>query len=417
MITFKAIIIPNNRKSDGTYPVKIRVTYNRKSRRLKTTLICKPTDLTRSLKIKNADIISKADNLILKMRKVTNEFSSFELEGKDIDWVVAKIKSSLSEENFELDFFEWGEKHIKSKSLPTQKAYERAMNSFERFLGKRSIDINDITKMMLLDFMEYIDKEPKMYYKKSEKRCIKLKKQKVSKAASSLFIMKLQHIYNAAKERFNDEDSGKIVIPKSPFSSIKKVFPSGEQAQDALDRAIMQKIILAKTDDPCVRAALDAFVVSFGLMGVNLADMYFATPFKGERWIYNRRKITSRKAEMRVDIPSQIIPYLRRLQEHDDQSWWLPDLHRIGAKKDTCTEKLNDYLRRWQKKEEIEDFTMYAARHSWSQYARDLGNDLASVNECLCHKDNLDMGRIYASLSWEQKNDINRQVLESFVWE
>ena len=419
MITFKAIVIPNNKKSDGTYPVKIRVTYNRKSRRLKTTLVCKPTDLTRSLKIKSADIISKTDDLILKMRKVTNELSSFELEGKDVDWVVAKIKSSLSEENFELDFFEWGEKYIKqTKSLSTQKAYERAMNSFERFLGKRSIDINDITKTMLLDFMEYIDKEPKMYYKKSKKGCVESKKQKVSKAASSLFIMKLQHIFNAAKERYNDEDSGKILIPRSPFSSIKKVFPSGDQAQDALDRAIMQKMILAKTDDPSVRTALDAFIVSFGLMGVNLADLYFAHPFEGKKWIYYRKKITSRKAEMRVVIPEQIQPYLQRLQEGEDKEWWLPKLHKVGSKKHTCNKSLNIYLRRWQEKEKIEDdFTFYAARHSWAQYARDLGHDLASVNECLCHKDSLEMGRIYASLSWEQKNDINKEVIESFVWE
>ena len=418
MITFKAIVIPNNKKSDGTYPVKIRVTYERKSRRLKTTLVCKSSDLTRSLKIKNADIISKADELIRKMRKVTNDLSSFDLDGKDVDWVVAKIKDSLSEEKFELDFFQWGEKYIKCKSLSTQKAYERALNSFERFLGKRTIDINDITKIMLLDFMEYIDKEPKMYYKKSEKGCIKSKKQKVSKAASSLFIMKLQHIFNAAKDRYNDEDSGKIAIPRSPFSSIKKVFPSGDNAQQPLDRAIIQKIILAETDDPSVRTALDAFIVSYGLMGVNLADMYSAKPFKGNTWVYNRKKITSRKAEMRVVIPGQIEPFLQRLQASEDNEWWLPELHRIGAKKHTCNEKLNDYLRRWQKSEGLEDldFTFYAARHSWAQHARDLGHDLASVNECLCHKDSLEMGRIYASLSWEQKNDINKAVLESFEW-
>jgi integrase len=181
----------------------------------------------------------------------------------------------------------------------------------------------------------------------------------------------------------------------------------------------MQKIILAKTDNPSVRTALDAFIVSFGLMGANLADLYLATPFQGDKWVYNRKKITSRKAEMRVVIQPQILPYLERLKNGDDKEWWLPELHRLGAKKHTCNEKLNDYLRRWQKSEglESEDFTFYAARHSWGQYARDLGNDLASVNECLCHKDNLEMGRIYASLSWEQKNDINKSVLDSFMWE
>ncbi len=57
MITFKAIIIPNNRRKDGTYPVKIRVTFKGVARRLPTTLVCKSQDLTRGNKIKNADIL------------------------------------------------------------------------------------------------------------------------------------------------------------------------------------------------------------------------------------------------------------------------------------------------------------------------------------------------------------------------
>lgn len=37
MITFKPIVIPGNRRKDGTYPVKIRVTFKGKSRRLAVT--------------------------------------------------------------------------------------------------------------------------------------------------------------------------------------------------------------------------------------------------------------------------------------------------------------------------------------------------------------------------------------------
>lgn len=420
MITLKAIVIPNNRRKDGTYPVKIRVTYKGVSRRLATAMVCKPTDLTRSLKIKNADILSQADKIIIGMRDVIKDISPFELEDKDVDWVVRKIKDKLSGERFRLDFFEWSEKFLKQKSLSTRKAYERALNALERFLGKRELDVNDITKMMLLDFMDYVDAEPKMHFNRKTKEFEKTDKEKVAKASSSIHLMKLQHLFNAAKDRFNDEDADNIRIPRSPFDTIKKVFPSGDQAQDALPREVMQMIISAQTDNPQIRVALDAFVVSFGLMGANLADLYLASPFPGNRWIYNRAKITSRKAEMRVDIPPQIEPYLQRLRDGGESQWWLPELHRIGAKKHTCNEKINDNLRRWQKANKengVEDFTFYAARHSWGQYARDLGHDLASVNECLCHKDNLEIGRVYASLSWEQKNDINKSVIDSFVWE
>ena len=138
MITFKAIVISNNRRKDGTYPVKIRVTYKGVSRRLATAMVCKPTDLTRSLKIKNADILSQADKIIIEMRNVIKDISPFELEDKDVDWVVRKIKDKLSGEKFRLDFFEWSEKYLKQKSESTRKAYERALNALERFLGKRN---------------------------------------------------------------------------------------------------------------------------------------------------------------------------------------------------------------------------------------------------------------------------------------
>jgi site-specific recombinase XerD len=419
MITYKPIIIPNNRKKDGTYPVKIRVYLNGKVRRLPTNLVCEQKDLTRSLHIKNPDILKKADVLIKRMRAITDQYSVQDLEKRSIDWLVIRINEGLKGEHFSLDFFEWGEKYILSKNLATRKAYERALNALERFLGERELDINDITKMMLLDFVEFVEKEPKMYYDRTNKVFVPTKKEKVAKTSSSLHLMKLQHIFNAAKDRYNDEDSDTIRIPRSPFDSIKKVFISGGKGQKALDRKVIQMLINAHAETDSERVAIDAFLVSFALMGANLADLYFATPVAGDLWTYNRLKTTDRrqdKAEMRVAIPPQIHPHLQRLQSDEDGGWWLPELHRIGEKKQTCNEKINDALRRWQKRNGVEDFTFYSARHSFATIARELGYDLASINECLCHKDNLEMGRIYASLTWEQKNAINKAVVESFEW-
>lgn len=421
MITFEPIIIPNNKRNDGTYPVKIRIYYNGKCRRLPTTLVCYPSDLTRtkrkSLKMKkDCPQKTKAQELIKRMRVFTDPLTMYDLEGKDVDWVVQKIKEGLNEEKFHLDFFEWGEKYIEQKKPETRKAYIRALNALERFLKVRTLDINSITKMMLIEFMEFVDAEPKMRYDRNTGQIVPSRFERVPKAASSLLVMKLGHIYESAKERYNDEDSDLIRIPKSPFKSIRKVFPVGEQGQEPLDKKIMQRIISAKTDDPKIRTALDAFIVSFALMGANLADLYVAKPFQGNRWSYYRAKITSRKAEMRVDLPPELLPYIYRLQEGEQKEYWLPKLHELGKTKRICNHGINMYLRKWQKSEGLDDFTFYAGRHSWGQYARDLGHDLASVNECLCHKDNLEMGRIYASLTWEQKNAINKAVVDSFEW-
>ena len=128
MITFKAIIIPGNRRKDGTYPVNIRVTFKGKTRRLATTLVCTPGDLTRTLKIKNATILNKSDALIARMRDAVNDLSPFDLETQDVDWVVRHIKASLTKEDFHLDFFEWSDRYIMTKTETTRRAYSCALN-------------------------------------------------------------------------------------------------------------------------------------------------------------------------------------------------------------------------------------------------------------------------------------------------
>lgn len=416
MITFKAIIIPNNRRKDGTYPVKIRVTFKGVSRRLPTTLVCKSTDLTRGNRIKNASILSKSDLLITEMREAIKDISPFDLEIRDVDWVVNHIREKLSEDNFKLDFFEWGEKYIPSKTPSTQRAYVASLNALERFLGERKLDINDINRMMLLDFVDYIDNEPKMRRNPATGEFSTCKGEKIPRAASSRHLMKLQHMYNAAKERFNDEDSGRIVIPRSPFDKIVKVFPPS-QGQKNLGQPLMQRIISAQTSDPIVRYCLDAFIVSFGLMGANMADLYYAVPFEG-MWVYNRQKTRTRRAdhaEMRVEIPEELKPYISRLQSHKG-AWWLPTLHYIGHDKDLCSARVNRGLKKWCDDNEISVFTFYAARHTWASLARKAGVEKATIDECLCHKGDFVMADIYAERSWELMTEANKKVLQLFSW-
>lgn len=417
MITFKAIIIPNNRRKDGTYPVKIRVTFKGVSRRLPTTLVCKSTDLTRGNRIKNADILSKSDELINRMRSAVKDISPFDLDARDVDWVVSKIKDRLTEANFHLDFFEWCDRYILSKSKPTQGAYSAALNTLERFLGRRTLDINDITRLMLLDFVDYVDNEPKM--RKDPKTGVysACRTAKIPKAASSRHLMKLQHMFNAAKDRYNDEDTDRIVIPKSPFDKITKVFPPS-RGQKNLGKELMQKIISYQTSDLSIRHALDIFIVSFGLMGANMADLYSATPV-ADLWIYNRQKTRTRradKAEMRVDIPSVLHPYIQRLQAEDNKGWWLPVLHEMGRTTDYCTGKVNNYLKRWCEENGVPAFTFYAARHTWASLARKAGVEKATIDECLVHKGSFDVTDIYAERSWELMQDANRKVLAMFEW-
>lgn len=415
MITFKAIIIPGNRRKDGTYPVNIRVTFKGKTRRLATTLLCTSGDLTRTLKIKDATILNKAEALIARMRDAVKDLSPFDLESQDVDWVVRHIKDALTQEEFHLDFFEWCERYMQTKSAPTRSAYSVALNAFARFLGKRSIDINEISRPLLLDFMEMVDNQKKMHYNRKTGQVAEGKAEKVPKGASTRHLAKLEHMFNAAKDKYNDEDSGRILIPRSPFSKITKIYPVSN-GQSNLGVDLMQRIISCQVDNEVMRSALDLFIVSFGLMGANMADLYYAKPVK-EEWIYNRKKTRDRRAdraEMRVSIPEQLKPYLERLK--GTGGWWLNVLHQHTSSNDSATRWVNKHLKRWCEANDIGPFTFYAARHTWASLARKQGVDKSTIDDCLGHKGTFQVTDIYAERAWDLMQEANRKVLELFVW-
>lgn len=416
MITFKAIIIPGNRRKDGTYPVNIRVTFKGKTRRLPTTLVCTPGDLTRTLKIKNATILNKSDALIARMRDAVKDLSPFDLETQDVDWVVRHIKDSLTQEDFHLDFFEWSDRYILSKTETTRRAYSCALNTLERFLGKRSLDINDISRSLLLEFMEMVDKEPRMHYDAKTGEIVQSRANKIPRAASSRHLAKLEHLFNAAKEKYNDEDSGRILIPRSPFSKITKVYPVSN-GQSNLGQDLMQRIISSQVDNDVMRTALDLFIVSFGLMGANMADLYYAKPVQ-EEWVYNRKKTEKRRADralMRVILPGQLQPYLERLKGKG--GWWLNRLHEFASSKDFATARVNRCLKKWCEQNGVDAFTFGAARHTWASIGRqDCKIDKSTIDDCLCHVGSFRITDIYAEKAWDLMQEANRKVLDLFTW-
>lgn len=418
MITFKPIVVHGNRRKDGTWPVVVRVTFGGVSRRLATPLSATSSDLTRSLHIKpNTEIAAQAERIARDMRSAVASLSPFDLEGKDVDWVVARIRSHLSVISFSLDFFKWGREFTARMEKSTQRGYSVALNAFARFLGVRSIDINEISRAMLLEFVAFIDAEPRMWWDARIGRLVPSSVQKIPRGASTRHIAHLQHLYNEAKHHYNDKDAGRVLIPRNPFEGIRKYYPPSN-GPSCIGVEAMQRVISAQTDNACVRLSLDVFVVSFGLMGVNMADLWKAKAFEGE-WRYNRSKTQKRRAdraEMRVDVPPELTPYLGRLC--GSGGWWLNELHGFtSGDHDYASARVNRYLTKWAASEGLERFTMGAARHTWATLARHAGIDKSTIDDCLAHKGDFAVTDIYAERAWNVMNEANKKVLALFAWD
>lgn len=420
MASLKPIIVPGSRRKDGTFLVYIRVYHNGGTRRLPTSLVCTAADLTRSGRIKSADVLAKADELVRRMRGALADVSPFDLADRDVDWIVGRIRRGMSGD-FRLDFFTFADGFLASKTASTRRAYTGALGALERFLGVRRLDINDITKSLLLDFKEAVLAEPIMHYDKATRRVVRTDKRRRTTGAASRHLAKLAHIFEAAKARYNDEDAGVIPIPRSPFAGVPKEYPPST-GQRNLGPEVVQRLIFSAYSPVCAtlteRRAVRLFVLSFIFCGVNLADLWEAPAGVSDVWEYNRKKVRDRRADRaytRARVQPEADWLVAQLQD-GPAGWWLPALHAMARDSNAATGKINVGLRRWCEREGVDVFTFGAARHSFASIARSLSIEKATVDDAMVHKGDFAVLDIYAEKAWDVIDAAQREVLGLFSW-
>ena len=115
MITVKPIVVPSNRRKDGTFLVVLRVYFAGKVRRVPTSIVCRQSDLTRSGRIKSQAVLDMANAQAKKMLSAVGELTEKDLAGKDVDWVVARMNCADRLHTFRLDFFAFADDYLETK--------------------------------------------------------------------------------------------------------------------------------------------------------------------------------------------------------------------------------------------------------------------------------------------------------------
>lgn len=418
-ITYKPVVMAAQRRQDGSYNVKIRITFKRVSRYIATHINAGEKEITGKGDLKGAALI-KANRLIADFHEYESRLNYFSLQAMDVDDVIRYIRrQAASAEAFRLDFFEFGYRFADSKKKATGDTYRVALNAFKRYLGTDHIDINELSYTMLLAFAAFLDNEPKQVQHSGKKRK-KVTAMKAKGASSRRYPACLNTIYREAKRLHNDEDNGIVNIPRNPFAKLElKGNPS--LVRSAREPEFIQRLI--DYDGPCTasqRMALDMYLISFALMGMNAADLLTAARPVGDVLIYNRSKTKDRRqdfAEHRVKVDPRIKPLLARYQ--DPEGDHLTNLYLYYRDNEVLDYALRYALRSWALANDEAPFTLYSARHSWATIARSsrCGVDKATVDECLIHLDpDFKMADVYIEKDWQVLWDANKKVLDLFDW-
>ena len=409
MATVKAVILKEKKRNDGTWNVKIRIIHEKKVSYMATSNYVSIDCINKKtfeLKERNNPVY---DQVMIDVLKIRSQLSAL---GHQIDYYTAQglvrlMKDKLSGKPDGINFFDFAENHIQKlikQDKRTSQSYRAMLSRLEEFAGSRNLMFSDITSNFLFNFDTFLRASDSKHGFG-----------KISSSGVRLYIGKIQHLFNLAKLKYNDEDVGIVKIANNPFVKYKlpKVNGIKKKALSAEDiKRIKEFDIPVNMKGAMI--ARDVFVMSFLLCGMNTVDMYFLRPEINGRYEYERRKTAGRrddKAFISIRIEPELEPYIDRyMDEVGDRAFNF--FLRYSSDKQFVT-KVNGNLKYIGDALGIENLTLYAARHSFATIARnDCGVSMDDVAMALNHKSGHDVTDTYIKKDWKRIDDVNRKVID-----
>ena len=401
MATFKAVILQSklDTKADGTTNIKIRITHNRKTNYIATDLFINPSQIdnkTGQAKGKNKNYINlrinewlqkclKADILLGDRRNLMS---------------IAEIKSHIlfgEISHQQLDFFVFSNELIeKIKQNGTALNYTYLVASLQKFAGEK-LPFSEINLKFLLQYEKYL-------FNRGVKNGI------------INYMVTFRSIFNKARDFYNDEDLGKILIPHYPFKRYNMPKRNLKSIEHILTLDELKMFMNHKDLNPGEEFAKDMFLLMFYLIGIESIDLFNLEPPKRGRVFYDRYK-TGRPYSIKLEPEAKKI-----IKKYPSKSHLINVSDRFRINKSFC-KYVNNYLH-GEKRHNItgimpklgiqKPVTTKWARHTWATIAR---------NDCRINKDDvaLSLGHkdsdnrvtdMYIKYDYSIIDDSNRKVID-----
>lgn len=391
-------------REDGLRAVRVRVYHNGASTALSTPYFVDKTQVTKGGKIKDAAIVDACNELIRNWRNTITNYGSA-IEALDVKELVAMLKQSKGD-GVGLDLVEHIYKVAESKrAAQTRHNYRVVAASLSRYLDGRGLDINQLSHQVLSAYEEWLRKDGK------------------TPGTILQYMSLIKSAYNTACLWYNDEDADKIVVTRQPFRRYR--MPAVPVvAPRAIDFATLQAIANLPTEprfNSQRNLGRDLFMLSFGLGGINYADLY-ALPYdalKGDYIEYKRQKTKHSRADealYRVYICEEVRPLLTRYLDPTRKRLFI--FHRRFPAGNFPT-KVNCAVKAVERAVPFErHYIYYSARHTYATLAYNVANiDKYTVHELLNHADKeMKITDRYIERDWQKLFDAHKRIVALVDW-
>lgn len=376
-VSTQIVLDQRTAKKGGTFPVKLRITFQRKQKYYALN-----KDLT-------PDEFSKVNS-----PKPRSEYKELKLFFEAFEGEATKIINELkafSFETFEKRFYEEAKTstdrsnvceviQIKIDALKAEgrvgnaSTYQCLKNSIQSF--QKKITFEDITVDWLKRYEKYM-----------------LEEKQSSPTTIGIYLRNLRVI-------FNDAIQDNILPQESyPFGNRKYQIPSGKNIKKAVNISNIERIYFYETDNEMEKWARDMWIFSYVCNGINLKDVARLKykDIQGED-IYFRRAKTENTKRTQKAICCPLLPRTKEIikiwgnKPISAESYIFPiitaDLspEKELAVKNQAIKQINKYLKRIAEKLEIDaKLTTYSARHSYATNLKRLGVSTEFISESLGH--------------------------------
>lgn len=387
MATVSAVILKHQKKQDGTWNAKIRISHQGRSVYLDTPIYASRSDLDTKLRLKKVFIDNHLTSMVKSFRDKIN------LLGSKTDYMTAAdIKNHLTANTGSIDFFTYCERYISdllnTTRVSTGKKRQSSYRSFKAFIGRDTFPVEMLTSKVLKDYEKFM---------KTQKKSVNTIRNNMADLAA---------MFNSAKDEYNNEELGLIRIYNSPFSKYKAP-PVPESTKKALDVEFLKYFRDLHLKTMTVADTRDLFILSLYMCGVNLVDFYmYLTDPNIERFDFYRWKTKGEdgnKSFMSIKVIPEAKPLIEKfagtLQKRFKSSKGLNNM---------VYKTFKEFIHK-----EVDGFPMityYHARHTFATLASKCGYSSAEVGVALAHSDG-SMANRYIDRDWSLVDRMQRDVV------
>lgn len=406
MATFKAVVQQHQQRRDGSYPVSIRVTNNRKSFYIPTGLYCYQSQINRkTFEIKDQFILSRVVSTIREYQQRLLSVSSSNLSEMSSD----DLKKLLTTSPNAIDFLGFCQELVDQDSLRWNGLKQCIKHIHD--MGIENMSVMDFTSSFIAKFREYIDNTqfPIISHGKI------VRYQKYTNNTKNHYMTDLCMVFRMLQRKYNSEFNK--IIYHDPLIGFKN-YVIGPTKRRSMSAERVSSFFSIEPHTKNQEMVIDLMKLSFCLCGMNLMDIFSLpkTAFNPDtmRITYERHKTRGRRADnalTSVHIEPEIEPLLHKYMAPKDS----PFLFKFGTYKAHIDDSrhVNNRMASLCRCFKIERVSPYTFRHSWATIARndcDISKD--DIDLCLVHAGQNPMADAYIRPDWSRIDKANRKVLD-----